>query len=389
MTLGRMGFAHKDLDKVKPLLRNFFAILVAVGAGILAHSFLVAQPVEVPPYNFQLGEDVTAAAKEKGTAIKPKLRAVADDRFEYEFFLNTKRKLQASAGGDVQGAGARNETWMATATVQLKEDEVEGNKDLRAKFNYDSMQFLFNDGIQSFSGYIGKTEGDGPSKREAAFTSILSSGERTSAANIPGWPGVTASEIERHRATQANDVAGNVSFNVSEMGKIHSETYYADFESPDPKNHPARFLDPVQLMMYTWPEFAPDASAKVGETLVVRRRFAVGVITGQTVEYEFTYKVEKVYGKAEEPTAALLSFTARPAKAGDVSERVRGLDTNITPPEIKDGTLLLDLVKGVAANVRFTFSAQGRIGDPAGAGSANFAADAEFSAALRKQKDQK
>jgi len=335
-----------------------------------------------------LAEESTAKAKELGTAVKLKLRAMTDDRFEYDFYLNTSRHSQAVDGGDVIGSSARTDNWIAQAQVLLKEDEIAGSKDLRASFVFDSLQFEFNDGQQGFAGFIGQGRGQGKDKQETGFVSRRGA-ERNSVVNIPGWPGVAASEVNRLRGTQAISPAGNMSFNVAETGRVYAETYFADFDGPDQRCYPARLIDPLQLVLYMWPEFAADASVKVGDTIIARRRFPVGVLTGETVMYEFSYKLEKTYGKAEEPTAALFSFTAKPVSANAVTQRLRGLDTSVTPGEIKGGTLLLDQVKGVPVNVNFKFGVTGKVSEPGSANNMDFAADVEFSSSLRKPQEAK
>jgi len=356
------------------------AALVAVAAVTLL-SHVGAQPA-AKPYEFKLGDKPLSDEDARKVTLRPAFKAVADDKFEYEVYLDKKTNGGSSDGAAPAGGFARRETWMALCEVLLEEDELNGRKDLRAAFRFGPLHFDLSDGEESFSGYIGPGGGDAADRKDATFWKIERDGSRTQAFNIPGWAGVNARGVESSRNTQS--MIGNAAawMSISESGRAHSELYFAEFDVADQRNYPGRFLDPVQLLLGIQPEFAPDASVQAGGTLSVRRRFPVGL--SGSLDYDLTYTLEKIYGTVETPTAAVFKFTGKPVTA-EQAQRLGGLDVRYTAPEITDGYLLLDLVKGVAAVVKWKYALKGEVLEPGSARKASFASAAEFSASLRKQ----
>jgi hypothetical protein len=317
--------------------------------------------------------------------VKPSFKAVADDRFEYEVYTNLRRAGGAIDAGGAAGGFARAETWIAMCNLTLEEDALTARKDLLAAFRFDTLYFDLSDGEAAYSGYIGPAAGEGPARASATFWKVDRDGSRTTAYQIPGWPGVNAGSVEGSRATQNSPGNAACWMSVSETGRLHSELYFAEFDSADQRNFPGRLLDPVQLLLGIQPEFSADAKAEIGGNLVIRRRWPMGAMPGASVDYDMTYTLEKIYGTLAEPTAAQFTFSGKPVSANQ-GARVRGVDISFTAPEIKDGLLVLDLIKGVAAVVRWSYALKGEVSEPGGARRASFGCDAEFSASLRKKK---
>lgn len=363
------------------------AILFATPALLLAFAigYVIAQPFpggidSTPPvdepYEFKLGPDITDKAADM--VIEPNFRAVADDKFAYEAYFNILRKGTSRDGAKPIDSFRREENWIDLVTLSTSEDPLEGNTDLLLALRFDQLNFIIDNGKARYSGYIGPDTGGGP----AAFHEIFANGERTEANNIPGWVGITARGVETERAEQARDFSASAWFSVSDEGRLYNETLFADFNNPDQRSFPGKLQDPVHLALAIQPEFGKNAQVKHGETITVRRRMPVGVSHGATTEYDVTYKLEKIYGTVDKPTAARFSFTAVPVKAEQTSTR-GGLQTTFTAPEIKDGALLLDLNKGVAAWTKWAYSLKGKVTETGTNRSTDFEVEVDFTASLR------
>ena len=97
-------------------------------------------------------------------------------------------------------------------------------------------------------------------------------------------------------------------------------------------------------------------------------------------------ELEKLYGTVEKPTAARFSFSAKPVQA-EQSATVGKLTTTFTAPEIKEGHLLLDLAKGVAAYVRWEYKLSGKISQADSKLATDFDVQVDFTASLRHFKE--
>lgn len=362
------------------------ATLFALPALLLAFAigYVIAQPFPGPdadtnvdePYEFKLGEDITDKAAD--VVIEPKFRALADEKFAYEAYLNVLRSGTSRNGDKAISSFRREENWTDLVTLSTSEDPIEGNTDLLMSLKFDQLNFLIDNGDARYSGYIGPDAGTATT----AFQEIFPDGERSEANNIPGWVGITARGVETERAEQARDFSASAWFSVSDEGRLYNETYFADFNNSDQRSFPGRLQDPVHLALGLQPEFPKDARLKLGETITVRRRLPVGVSHGATTDYDVTYKLEKLYGTIEEPTSARFSFTAVPVKVEQSSSRGQLL-TTFTAPEIKDGALLLDLNKGVAAWTKWAYSLKGKVSQPGTNLATDFEVNVDFTASLR------
>jgi hypothetical protein len=319
----------------------------------------------------KLKQDITAQAPE--VAIEPKFRAVADDHFAYEIDFRATRSGTVTQGSETTDAFRRTEHWTTAVHYKVEEEELEGHKDLRLAMRYDRMTFLLDNGKNRYAGYIGPDQG----QEKAGFFEVQPGGARTSVGSIPGWPGVNAQTIKS--MSDAQNRTGSAWFSVSEQSRLYGETYFADYNSADQRNYPGRFQDPVHLTLALFPQFAEDAKVKIGEVMTVRRRMPMGAAAGATVEYDVTYKLEKLYGTVEEPVGARFSFSATPAKR-EQEARVEGLTVRFSAPDLKDGALFLDLAKGVPLYTRWSYTVKGAIG---GEASAIFENEVEFTASLR------
>ncbi|MBZ0136723.1 MAG: hypothetical protein K8I27_10155 [Planctomycetes bacterium] len=357
------------------------AILYTLPALMLATAigFVIAQPdfgdSADKPYEFKLAPDITDKAAD--LVIEPRFRAVADEKFAYEAYLNILRTGTSHEDGKPVSAFRREENWIDLVTLATAENPIEGNTDLLLRLQFDQLNFIIDNGEARYSGYIGPDGATPP-----AFKEIFPNGERAEANNIPGWVGITARGIEQARTSQARDFSASAWFSVSDEGRLYNDTYFADFNNPDQRSYPGKLQDPVHLALGIQPEFAKDARVKLGETVTVRRRLPVGVNHGATVDYDVTYKLERLYGTVDEPTAARFSFHAVPVAAEHSSTR-GGLTTSFTAPEIKDGALLLDLVKGVAAWTSWKYKLNGKVSEPGTSLATDFEVEVDFSASLR------
>ncbi|MCA8917181.1 MAG: hypothetical protein KDB90_17455 [Planctomycetes bacterium] len=354
----------------------------AVIAGLaVALTLVLAQPAPPTdePYNFNLGKDITAEAAD--VVINPRFKAVANDRFAYECYYNATRTGVVSDGAEVVETFHNKEAWTTAFSLACTEDPLDGRKDLLVHVGIDMIEFSIDNGDARYTGYIGQQT----DMRKPGFKEILPDGKRNDVTNIPGWAGINSGALEANRGTQATTYGGSACFNINDAGRIYNETYYADWGNSDQTNYPGRLIEPLQLALAVHPEFKDAAALKLGETLVVRRRLPVSAARGSTIDYDVTYKLEKLYGTVAEPTAARLTFDAVPVQR-EHSQEVDGLVTKFTAPDIKGGKLLLDLVKGVAAWVSWEYRLSGTVTQPGTALSTAFDVKFDLTASLREQK---
>lgn len=353
-------------------------ILLVAGVCALAVSFASAQTKD--PYEFRLGEDITAKATD--VTIEPRWRGVAEDRFEYDIFVNTTRNGTASGAAESISSFRRTEDWTVLATLTARENELEGRKDLLLALAYDRINFLIDNGRGRYAGYIGPSSGDGAS---AKFQEVLPDGTRNDVTNIPGWPGIGASTVETNRNMQAGFNSASAWFSINDQGRLYDEQHFADLgTAAEQRQYPGALVDPVHLALGLGVEFTQGAKLKIGQTTEIVRRFPLGMIPGATAQYRFTYKLEKLYGKVEEPAAARFIFTAVPIVAKQ-EVKIGDLTATFDAPEIKNGTLLLDLTKGIAVDVTWSYSLQGTITQPADKLASKFSTDTDYRASLRKK----
>lgn len=345
---------------------------VAVAATVLAVTRTAADEF----YQFTLDAEITADAAE--VVIEPRSRALADDRFAYEIDVKALRSGTVREGENVTSAFRRNEHWATSVNYRLEEDVLDGKSDLRLAMQYDRMHFLLDDGKGRYSGYIGPEE----SGNTSAFHEIHRDGARTEVTNIPGWPGINARTMNTTRETQNRDGAAAIWFSISEESRLYNEAYFADYNAPPQANYMGRFQDPVHLTLGLFPQFNAEAKLKIGESMVVRRRMPVGVTPGATTDYDVTYKLERLYGTFEEPTAARFSFTAAPVTR-EQTATAQGLNVAFNAPDIAGGGLLLDLRKGVPVHVRWSYTVKGSIRGSAEPYAAEFENEVDFTASLR------
>jgi len=353
------------------------ALLVAAVAALVV-SFAAAQARD--PYEFKVDlakDDITATAAEVN--IEPRFRGITDDRFPYEIYYNAHRRGSSTQDGKPFDGYTRHENWIVLAMLELSEDEQEGRKDLRLGLQYEQLNFVIDNGRGRYAGYVGPANGDHTSK----FQEILPDGTRSDVLNIPGWVGVNASTMEAARSAQSLPGSATAFFSVDEQGRLYNDQYHADFNGGDQRNQPGQLVDPVHLALGLNAEFAKGAKLKIGQTTEVTRRFAVGALPGATAQYKFVYKLEKLYGTLAEPTAAKFTFTATPLQA-NVVQTIDGISVSFAAPEIKNGTLLYDIPKGVAADVTWSISLKGTATQTGGL-SSEFSVDADYRATLRRK----
>jgi hypothetical protein len=360
---------------------RFVLPLIAVCAAVAAVTYVLAQP-PMPDqkwHEFKLGDDITAAAGE--VVLEPGFKAVADDRFGYEAYYNTTRTGTVSDAGK-QVDGFRNrENWITRFNLVTQEDEQEGRTDLRYSFQFDNIEFLLDNGKARYSGYVGQES----QFYKPQFHEIMADGSRNEVTNIPGWAGINARTLETNRSSQARDYAGSAWASITDSGRLYNESYFADYSAGDQRNYPGRLLDPVHLMLSVNVEFPAEAKLRLNEKFTLRRRLPVGASAGATTDYDVTYTLVKLYGdknKPTEPTAARFTFEAVPAQR-EHTVRVDGMDIKFTAPDIKDGALLVDLVKGVSAHVTYKYALKGSISQPGTTWSSSFENEVDFTASLR------
>lgn len=356
---------------MRQILRYILPVLILAGGIAVAWSFATAQAVD-EPYRFELGNDITARAGD--VTIEPGFKALADDRFAYEVYQNATRKGVTRDGEKAIDSFRRREEWTTLVTVVAAEDPLEGNTDLLLKVQYERMSFLLDVGRASYSGII--------SPEDSKFWEAAPDGSRNEVNNIPGWAGINARTLESNRSTQSRDFSALAWMSVSDTGRLYNPTYFADFRTGDQTNYPGRLQDPVQLLTGMMPRFNEGTSLKIGETVTVRGAFPVGVRHGAAIEYDFTYRLDKLYGTIERPTAARFTFSATPVKREHTSS-VEGLTTSFTAPDIKDAHLLYDLNKGVAGYIAWEYGLEGRISKPGTSLATDFEVNMDFSASLR------
>ena len=344
----------------------------------VALTLVLAQPApEDKTFAFTLDADITAQAGE--VAIEPKFNAVADDRFPYELHYNAVRSGTVNDGVEVVDSFRVSEAWSDLFTLGTTEDPLDGRKDLQLRLNYEMIKFTVDNGDARYSGYIGPQMGSS----KPSFQEIGEGNTRTDVTNIPGWAGINAGAMEANRRTQGNDFAGTAVVSVADTGRLYNETYFADWGNSDQTNYPGRIQEPLQLMLAVQPEFAAGAKLKIGETSVVRRRFPVSAAFGGSIDYDVTYTLEKLYGTVAEPTAARFKFDAVPVQR-EQSLTINGIVTKFSAPDIKGGSLLMDLRKGVAAYVAWKYELSGTVTQPGTALLTAFDVKVDFTASLRK-----
>jgi hypothetical protein len=362
--------------RANSLPRPVWALLIAViGAGAY-YAVSYAQLAPGDFYEFELGQNITDQAAD--IAIEPRFRGLTDDRFVFEVDFVTTRDGTIRHGDEVVNSFRRSENWGATVGLAVQEKELEGRRDARLGLRYKTLQFLIDNGEARYSGYI--------SPELSKFHEIQADGSRNEVTNIPGWAGVNARSIESARANQAQGDNSSLWVNVDNYGRLYGETYFANHDSPDQRNYPGRFLDPMHLALSIVPQFAPDTSFKAGETARVRRQIPLGAIAGARAEFDVTYSIETVYGNTHEgqdpePTAVLLRFTAEPVNA-ELEARVAGMNVTYIAPEITDGVMLLDLTKGMPARVSFSYRTTGTASS--GEMNADFSVRSRFVASMRR-----
>jgi hypothetical protein len=352
-------------------------ILIAGIAAVLVY----AQPDSAAdgvdkPYQFKLDSEVTAQAAD--TVVEPAFHGIDGDRFAYEVYFNATRSGTTSDDGKPVDAFRRDENWVDLILLCIDEDPLEGRKDLQMRFQFNQMRFLLDNGKARYAGYIGPDMGT----RKAYFKEVLPDGTRNDVQNIPGWVGVTAGAVNSAITSQSRDPGASAWFSITDSGKLYNEVYFADFSTANQANYPGKLQDPLHLALAIQPEFPAEAKLKIGETLTVRRRLPVGLMAGATAEYDVTYKLNKLYGTVEKPTAARLSFSAVPVKT-EQSARIGDLQGSFTAPEIKDGELLLDLVKGVSAYVHWQYKLSGKVSQADSKLATDFDVKVDFTASLR------
>lgn len=352
-----------------------FIMFAGVAAAL---SFVFAQPdfTADKPYAFKLDADVTGQAAD--TAIEPKFNAIAGDQFAYEVYFNATRSGTTRDGAKPVDAFRREENWTDLVTLRVDEDPLDGRKDLMMRLQFNQIQFLLDNGKARYSGYMGP---DAPN-RKANFKEILPDGSRNEVTNIPGWVGVNAGSVKTAMVAQSRDFAASAWFNVSDSGRLYNEAYFADFNSANQANYPGKLQDPVHLALGIQPEFPADATLKLGETVTVRRRLPVGLVAGATAEYDVTYKLEKLYGTVEKPTAARFSFSAVPVQR-EHSATIGALTTSFRAPDIKDARLLLDLNKGICVYTRWDYKLSGKVSKADSQLATDFEVQVDFTASLR------
>src|SRR5690606_25819756 len=115
-------------------------------------------------------------------AVEPRLKAVAEDRFEYEIDFRTTRRGSTRTGDKPAEAFLRDEHWTTSVLYRFEEEVLEGYPDLRMAMSFERMTFLLDLGRARYSGYIGPEQGNAKS----AFHEVHLDGSRTETNNIPG-----------------------------------------------------------------------------------------------------------------------------------------------------------------------------------------------------------
>jgi len=372
------------------LLRISIPVVLVGALAALAVGLASAQQRD--PYYFGVDTattNITETAAE--VVIEPRFRAVVDDQFPYEIYVNTKRTGTSSEGTNLFDTFRRTESWIVHAQLIMREDELERRKDPLLAFQYGvpndaegkarpgGISFLIDNGRGRYSGYIGPAAGGNSAK----FQEILPDGARSDVTNIPGWPGISASGVESSRSAQAGMNAASLWVSMAEDGRPHNPQYYVDWNDPDQRSYPGQLIEPLHLLLGLHTHFAKDTKLKLGESVKLTRGFPVGVVPGAAAEYEFSYKLENLYGTLEEPTAARFSFTAAP-RAARQAIKVGELLAEFDAPAIS-GTLLFDLLKGVTADIAWAGAVKGLISQPGTELRTEFASDMDFRASLMRK----
>jgi hypothetical protein len=207
-------------------LRFAIPALLVCAVAALVVTLVSAQPRE--PHYFKVNtstEDITAKAAE--VSIEPAFKAVADDQFPYEIYVNSSRRGTSTAAGKHFDSFRRVENWIIHANLSIREDDLEGRKDLLMALQFGippgtdgttmagGISFLVDNGLGRYSGSIGPASGANTAK----FQEIHADGTRTDVSAIPGWAGISATTVEGNRSTQSFTNAASAWFSVDESGK--------------------------------------------------------------------------------------------------------------------------------------------------------------------------
>ncbi|MDC1142272.1 hypothetical protein OAU50_04210 [Planctomycetota bacterium] len=357
-----------------------FAFPIIAVAAVVALSVIANGQADDEYYWFALDAELTGESA-ASVEIAPKFNAVGDDAFPYEIHYNVSRTSSTRDQNGVFTGSTTSENWVASSTVIARENPLEGNKNLQLAFQFDQLRFVVDNGKGKWSGVVNDAK--------AEFTEVMPDGAPNPATAVPGWAGVSASDIQRAMRSQSGNVASAWA-TIDDQGKLTDATYFADLGSAKQASYPARLLDPVDLMRGMFPQWNADLKMNLKDAVKVRRSFPVSGIAGGTIEYDFTYTLNKLHGTTEEgnteATAAAFSFTAEPVQKQH-TQTVLGLDVKFTPPSIKAGYLLFDLVKGVPAIVSWKYSMTGNTADSANGLGSEFEVNVDFSASLQAKPD--
>ena len=370
---------------MKRAARIYLPLLAAVAVAVVSATAFGQENDDY--YWFKQDKELAAAIAAK-TEISPEFKAVADDSFAYEIYINTKRTSKASEGAiefagstSIEFAGSTSsESWILKSTLNTRENPLKGQKNLQLAFHYDQIRFIVDNGQAKWAGVVN----DGT----AEFTEVKPDGTPDPATTIPGWPGVSARDLQSAMKKQSA-AAASAWVSIDATSKLSNEVYFADYSSPNQASYPGRLLDPVDLMCCMFPQWNAEQKMKIGDSVSVIRSFPVSGVAGGTMEYKFTYTLNKLFGTTEEgnteATSAAFSFKAEPVNKDEVQQKLHGLVVKYKAPKINDGYLLYDLKKGMPAIVSWSYSLKGSAADVAAKLGSDFEVEVEFSASLSKK----
>ncbi|MCF6227136.1 MAG: hypothetical protein L3J82_00495 [Planctomycetes bacterium] len=366
---------------MKRAARIYLPLLAAVAVAVV--SATAFGQADDDYYWFKQDKELAAGIAAK-TEISPEFKVVADDAFAYEFYYNVNRTSKASEGAIEFTGSTSSENWILSSTLSARENPLKGQKDLQLAFHFDQIRFIVDNGQAKWAGVVNLDVAD--------FTEVKPDGTPDPATTIPGWPGVSASDIQRALRSQGASAA-SAWVSIDGTSKLSNEIYFADYSSPNQASYPGRLLDPIDLMRCMFPQWNADLTMKIGDTVSVIRSFPVSGVAGGTMEYKFTYTLNKLFGTTEEgnteATSAAFSFKAEPVSGGIVSQKLHGMEVKFTAPKINDGYLLYDLNKGMPAIVSWSYSLTGSTAEVAAKLGSDFEVEVEFSASLSQKPDGK